>query len=193
MENYTCGNCERQVPTSNRIMHEVRCTVSIRGEDMYKCSKCGLTLKAEEKDDHLVAHSLEEEHSSARVSEENRRDSEDYSRRDSSSFIRSQSLEDALAQIERSLQGQSSDELQRFLRSEHYEGDALTASGVEALPTLVFESSFHHELTDCMVCITQFEQSESLILLPCFHYFHAECIGPWLRQSAKCPSCRLKV
>lgn len=110
--------------------------------------------------------------------------------------MRSRSLEEgkgkaALAQIER--MSRSSEGVHRFLRAELYSNDALTDAGVDALPKLFYEAEYEHEVTDCMICMTPFQQSEPLILLPCFHYFHTECLGPWLKQKAKCPSCRLKV
>lgn len=40
----------------------------------------------------------------------------------------------------------------------------------------------------CMVCLTEYCSGEDLIVLPCKHYFHAECITHWLTASStKCP------
>ncbi|KAF7111928.1 hypothetical protein CFC21_111884 [Triticum aestivum] len=42
----------------------------------------------------------------------------------------------------------------------------------------------------CPVCLTAFEEGDSLRLLPhCSHVFHPECIDPWLQRRATCPLC----
>ncbi|KAK4754425.1 hypothetical protein SAY87_002529 [Trapa incisa] len=47
------------------------------------------------------------------------------------------------------------------------------------------------EETDCSVCLSEFEEEESLRLLPkCNHAFHLPCIDRWLKSNASCPLCR---
>uniref|UniRef100_A0A7S0ZCS5 RING-type E3 ubiquitin transferase n=1 Tax=Timspurckia oligopyrenoides TaxID=708627 RepID=A0A7S0ZCS5_9RHOD len=41
----------------------------------------------------------------------------------------------------------------------------------------------------CTICLMEFEISEHVKRLPCFHIFHDECITRWLRQSNSCPLC----
>lgn len=44
---------------------------------------------------------------------------------------------------------------------------------------------------DCSVCLGEFQEDESLRLLPkCSHAFHVECIDTWLRSHSNCPLCR---
>jgi hypothetical protein len=163
--------------------------------DEYECTICGLVMQADEQTDHSLAHRLQDDPQPTLIREV----VSQYPREDSSGFIRSPSLEEgnskaALAQIERMrLSEDSSEGLSRFLSNELYSDGALLEAGVESLPRVVYEAEFHHEVTDCMVCMTAFQQGEVNILLPCFHYFHTECVGPWLRQKAICPSCRVKV
>lgn len=46
----------------------------------------------------------------------------------------------------------------------------------------------------CPVCLTAFEEGDSLRLLPhCSHVFHPECIDPWLHRRATCPLCRANL
>ncbi|XP_061365744.1 E3 ubiquitin-protein ligase RING1-like [Gastrolobium bilobum] len=48
--------------------------------------------------------------------------------------------------------------------------------------------------TECSVCLGEFQQEESLRLLPkCSHAFHIPCIDTWLRSHKNCPLCRAPV
>ena len=48
--------------------------------------------------------------------------------------------------------------------------------------------------TDCSVCLSEFEDNESIRLLPkCSHAFHIPCIDTWLRSHSNCPLCRAQV
>nr|XP_043632198.1 E3 ubiquitin-protein ligase RING1-like [Erigeron canadensis] len=50
------------------------------------------------------------------------------------------------------------------------------------------------EGTDCSVCLSEFEEDESLRLLPkCSHAFHVPCIDTWLRSHKNCPLCRAPI
>ncbi|KAH7404144.1 hypothetical protein KP509_15G012300 [Ceratopteris richardii] len=44
---------------------------------------------------------------------------------------------------------------------------------------------------DCGICLSDFQESECLRLLPgCQHCFHAPCIEAWLSSHSTCPLCR---
>lgn len=50
------------------------------------------------------------------------------------------------------------------------------------------------EGTDCSVCLSEFQESESLRLLPkCNHAFHLPCIDTWLKSHSSCPLCRSNI
>ncbi|KAK9049691.1 hypothetical protein SSX86_031340 [Deinandra increscens subsp. villosa] len=50
------------------------------------------------------------------------------------------------------------------------------------------------EGTDCSVCLTEFEDDDTLRLLPkCNHAFHMSCIDTWLRSHTNCPLCRAMI
>ncbi|KAG0027325.1 hypothetical protein BGZ81_005698 [Podila clonocystis] len=63
------------------------------------------------------------------------------------------------------------------------------------------ESIPHHTLTDeelaasteCSVCKDEFVREDTCLQLPCKHIFHDECIKPWLKTSATCPTCRFSL
>ena len=43
----------------------------------------------------------------------------------------------------------------------------------------------------CPVCLADFADGEAVSVLPaCMHYFHAACVGEWMRARATCPLCR---
>ena len=44
----------------------------------------------------------------------------------------------------------------------------------------------------CTICLDQFEPDTEIVLLPCKHGYHKNCIEPWLRMHSECPSCRYK-
>lgn len=48
--------------------------------------------------------------------------------------------------------------------------------------------------TDCLVCLSEFQENEVLRLLPkCNHAFHIPCIDTWLRSHTNCPLCRAGI
>lgn len=50
------------------------------------------------------------------------------------------------------------------------------------------------EGTECSVCLSEFEEDETLRLLPkCNHAFHLPCIDTWLRSHTNCPMCRAPI
>lgn len=50
------------------------------------------------------------------------------------------------------------------------------------------------EVTDCSVCLSEFQDGESIRLLPkCSHAFHIPCIDTWLKSHSTCPLCRASI
>ena len=48
--------------------------------------------------------------------------------------------------------------------------------------------------TNCSICLSQFENGDSVRKLPCGHEFHSSCIETWLlNHSRTCPCCRLDL
>ncbi|CAI9765383.1 unnamed protein product [Fraxinus pennsylvanica] len=50
------------------------------------------------------------------------------------------------------------------------------------------------EGTDCSVCLNEFQEDETLRLLPkCNHAFHISCIDTWFSSHTNCPMCRASI
>ena len=45
----------------------------------------------------------------------------------------------------------------------------------------------------CAVCKEEFEIKQELMLMPCKHYFHINCLLPWLNERNSCPVCRYEL
>jgi len=70
---------------------------------------------------------------------------------------------------------------------------------VSQLPIFLCDSNdpYQHRFGDakkeCAVCLSESEDGETLVLLPCQHYFHPDCIKPWLKDHNSCPTCRFEL
>ncbi|KAI3675834.1 hypothetical protein L1987_85430 [Smallanthus sonchifolius] len=76
----------------------------------------------------------------------------------------------------------------------------LQPSVINALTVVKFSRSEHTVVdgqfdgTDCTVCLTEFEEDDTLRILPnCKHAFHMPCIDTWLRSHTNCPLCRAGI
>ncbi|MEW5306672.1 MAG: hypothetical protein WDW36_009122 [Sanguina aurantia] len=45
----------------------------------------------------------------------------------------------------------------------------------------------------CAICLMEFEEGETLQLLPCRHAYHPQCIEQWLGRDIHCPLCKADV
>ena len=62
---------------------------------------------------------------------------------------------------------------------------AIVGSGTQATSSA--------ELSSCLVCLSDYEEGDSLKTLPCLHVFHVHCIDEWLRRKRLCPLCNTDV
>lgn len=74
----------------------------------------------------------------------------------------------------------------------------LDASVLETFPILPYSEVKDHQIgkgvLECAVCLNEFEESETLRLIPkCDHVFHPECIDAWLESHVTCPVCRANL
>ncbi|XP_076628717.1 uncharacterized protein LOC143345460 isoform X2 [Colletes latitarsis] len=45
----------------------------------------------------------------------------------------------------------------------------------------------------CTICLSEFEDCESVRRLPCMHLFHIDCVDQWLCTNKRCPICRVDI
>jgi hypothetical protein len=61
-----------------------------------------------------------------------------------------------------------------------------------ALPTKGSEDTANMD-NHCSICLSEYEDSETLIQLPCHHVYHDECIQSWTTNHLKCPLCNFDL
>ena len=45
----------------------------------------------------------------------------------------------------------------------------------------------------CVICVDEMSVGDKASVLPCSHFFHGECVTPWLKQHNTCPVCRRSI
>lgn len=77
----------------------------------------------------------------------------------------------------------------------HVPSDGLDESLIKSITLLKYKKGDGWiDGTDCSVCLSEFEEDDSLRLLPkCSHAFHALCIDTWLKSHSNCPLCRANI
>ncbi|XP_045786125.1 uncharacterized RING finger protein C4G3.12c-like [Trifolium pratense] len=62
---------------------------------------------------------------------------------------------------------------------------------VESLPVKLYEKLHKEDTTQCYICLVEYEDGDSVRVLPCHHEFHRTCIDKWLKEIHRvCPLCR---
>ncbi|XP_054619551.1 E3 ubiquitin-protein ligase RNF115 isoform X2 [Dunckerocampus dactyliophorus] len=61
---------------------------------------------------------------------------------------------------------------------------------ISSLPTVCISQEQKECRLECTICREEYSSGESVRKLPCLHYFHSECIVPWLELHDTCPVCR---
>jgi len=54
-------------------------------------------------------------------------------------------------------------------------------------------SSLDPEKRRCIICLCDYINGDNVIILPCIHMYHAECIKEWLKNKDFCPLCKIKI
>ncbi|KAL3818371.1 hypothetical protein ACJIZ3_004276 [Penstemon smallii] len=65
---------------------------------------------------------------------------------------------------------------------------------VDSLPSKLFSKlkrKTSEEAAQCYICLVEYEEGDSMRILPCHHEFHRVCVDKWLKEVHRvCPLCR---
>ncbi|XP_023820484.1 E3 ubiquitin-protein ligase RNF115 [Oryzias latipes] len=64
---------------------------------------------------------------------------------------------------------------------------------ISSLPTVNISQEQADCCMECPVCKEDFTVGEPVRKLPCNHFFHSDCIVPWLEMHDTCPVCRMSL
>jgi hypothetical protein len=86
-------------------------------------------------------------------------------------------------------------EARRRGQGEPVEDKALGVSEtmVDCLPYIRLEETHTGKQGECVVCCEDLKPGEVGMQIPCNHFFHPECIVPWLETHNTCPICRSEL
>lgn len=93
--------------------------------------------------------------------------------------------------------GDGDDDLEGLLHRLHQEAEdapstPTSSEGLAAIKTELLRA-LTSEPVDCAVCKDKVEQDKMCKMLPCTHFFHPDCIAPWLESHSSCPVCRFDL
>lgn len=82
--------------------------------------------------------------------------------------------------------------LMRIL-SQMFQPEGISKENMEKLNKMPFQKTMNLNCETCVICYEDLEDNVEIILLPCKHPFHTECICTWLENSTKCPLCKAEL
>ncbi|KAK0943056.1 hypothetical protein LTR29_005436 [Friedmanniomyces endolithicus] len=87
------------------------------------------------------------------------------------------------------------DRVMTQLMEQHQAGNApgpASDTAIRSLPTRPIEITDlpDNGKAECTICMDEVDVGKSVTVLPCSHWFHAECIKAWLSEHDTCPHCR---
>jgi hypothetical protein len=73
-------------------------------------------------------------------------------------------------------------------------GNGSFGSGLQvAAPPPVPLTAVAEDGDDCAICFINFLEGDEILILPCTHRFHGDCVAKWLTKQASCPTCNWSV
>ncbi|CAL9776043.1 unnamed protein product [Musa acuminata subsp. burmannicoides] len=90
--------------------------------------------------------------------------------------------------------GPGLDELiEQLMQNNRHGPPPASQSSINAMPTIKINQRHLHGDSHCPVCKERFEIGSEAREMPCKHFYHSECIIPWLEQHNSCPVCRCEM
>ena len=68
-----------------------------------------------------------------------------------------------------------------------------SVSVVKNLPRRTLDTFNDKQNAQCPVCLVSFDVDDIIIEMPCDHFFHTDCLLPWLNKTNSCPLCRYEL
>jgi predicted Zn-ribbon and HTH transcriptional regulator len=69
--------------------------------------------------------------------------------------------------------------------------NGLNDDQIKKLKRDYFDKKKYNDL--CIICQNNFKDKEKVLVIPCKHCFHEDCIVPWLKNKKQCPFCKSEV
>ncbi|XP_039121823.1 E3 ubiquitin ligase BIG BROTHER-related-like [Dioscorea cayenensis subsp. rotundata] len=69
----------------------------------------------------------------------------------------------------------------------------LSKNKILSLPSISYKSAENGSTDQCVICLLNFEDGDSLVSLSCEHLYHRDCIRKWLLTNKVCPICNAEV
>ena len=69
--------------------------------------------------------------------------------------------------------------------------NGLNDQQINKLNEVYFDKKKYNDL--CIICQNNFKDREKVLIIPCKHVFHKDCIVPWLKNKKQCPFCKSEV
>ena len=63
----------------------------------------------------------------------------------------------------------------------------MTQNEIDRLGTEIYNSNNQYSTSECTFCMEDFKNGDILRRLSCLHFFHKNCIDPWLKKNGLCP------
>merc|ERR1712226_769025 len=71
------------------------------------------------------------------------------------------------------------------------QSDQIAPEGtMELQETIDFDIEAFGDSLQCPTCLEDFSKEHAIKKTICGHFFHEECLEPWLRMNRTCPLCR---